>query len=340
MLEGFVLNNSKIYNNEEKNIFVEEGWHNSINNSLIFNSGKYGIQAFATNMLLINNSMVFNIWYRGLSIEKGSRTLLGKIYTYNNWVWIYLDPSSRLEYWDQNYYFTNELELYGAHAPLPANSFWGNWSLIDGNPLWVDMVWDYLVNVKNGSSDYLLERTPRYDILRWLQSFSAIYPLKYSYGKSIIPQSVPVVRDANIGDFVMGLISSYNSSHYIGSNINRYGWTLAIPASITGYDVIVTWLANQAQVNKYNVFSTDLIQSYIWNTINTPTTISLDSNGSDWTKKVITQIENLNNGYYATHFENQTRLDTTAPTTTDNANSTWRKTDLPVTLTAVDTWVW
>ena len=32
--------------------------------------------------------------------------------------------------------------------------------------------------------------------------------------------------------------------------------------------------------------------------------------------------------------------DTTAPTTTDNANSTWRKTDLPVTLTAVDTWVW
>jgi hypothetical protein len=25
MLEGFVLNNSKIYNNEEKNIFVEEG---------------------------------------------------------------------------------------------------------------------------------------------------------------------------------------------------------------------------------------------------------------------------------------------------------------------------
>jgi hypothetical protein len=345
LLEGDVfdttINNSKIYNNYD-NIVMILNENSSINNSLMFNSESNSLSVLDAKELLINNSMIFDSANNGLVIEKNSSTLLANTYIYNNAnYWVVVDSSSSLDYWGKNYSFSNYVSPFAIDGyvwaiPAIPEFGWSDWEFYDDwwffNQIWFRMSWDYLVNVLNDQNEYMLKREPRYDVLLWQVDFDAKYPLKYSYGSGIITQSVPVLFYAGVW---LGTWLSFDPDKFIWSNVDKYAWALQMPAYVSGTTITVTGTADPNDVNKYNLYSTEhLTTNYIWNNINNPVNITL--NNRDWWKKIVTQIENTNNAYFATHFERETILDTSAPVTTDNANSVWRKTDFLVTLNAVD----
>jgi len=341
--QDVTINNSKIYNNHSNKVHYTD--YSSINNSLIFNNESF-LYFKESDKFLINNSMIFNTADHGLILD-GSNVLLAKNYIFNNRrLWVGLD-SSTIQYRDNNYVFGNgdwPFESISGITSRPAKPSlsWGAGVMYDDwgyfNPIQFGMSWNYLVNVKNNTDAYLLSRMPHhYPSLAWVKDFSLKFPLDYSYGQNIPAQSIPAIFSGGANDFVPGL--SYNPNHYIWSNINRYTWVLEMPEFISGYNVTVTWIANPTQVNKYNIFdSTFLTQNYLWNTINNPVNITFIE---DWEKKIITQIENTNTNYYATHFENETYVDSTPPNFTFS-NGAWAECVqwfLQIT-NASDYWVW
>lgn len=107
-----IINNSKIYNNGGAWINIYWGRRNSINNTLIFNNnGEFWLLIKGSSLNLINNSMIFSNSSNWLILNE-SDVLMARSYVYNNghlngWLWIIVDSSSNLEYFDDNYVFDN-----------------------------------------------------------------------------------------------------------------------------------------------------------------------------------------------------------------------------------------
>jgi len=163
---------------------------------------------------------------------------------------------------------------------------------------------DYITNPINTLSNYMFSWTGMFVSFR-RQTYTGPTSA-YSYGSWILLQTQPIIYSWT--DIIFSWI--FNPTKYIGSDtIKVTGEFLGITTAMTGFNFTVTGNSFNGNISKYNLFGNI---TNIASTITIGTQTGITFTAGDGQKRVITQL--FWTPYFATHFETNTVIDTTAPT--------------------------
>ena len=216
------------------------------------------------------------------------------------------------KYYGNTKFFNNNTNLNWTNGTDSSLTWWLNsdypslwWSNGTLTTTWT-MSRDYITNPINTIGNYLVPWTGTRTGIRGQTNYTGTLTDKYSYGSGIMAQAQQVYYTWTT--FSTGWI--FDATKYIWSSITRYTWSLSwITWNVsTTWIFLVTWSANTTWISNYSLFG-DIFAYKIGQAIGQGTWIYITV--GDGTKRIITQIYSWAD--FATHFETDTILDTTAP---------------------------
>ena len=308
-----IINNIQVYNNSLWWVYFAGALNLTLNNSQIYNNVGVWVYLVQSRNVIVNNSQIYNNGNDWIAINSGSNNIINNTQSYNNIEGIYLiNGATGNKYYGNTKFFNNNTNLNWTNGTDSSLTWWLNsdypslwWSNGTLTTTWT-MSRDYITNPINTIGNYLVPWTGTRTGIRGQTNYTGTLTDKYSYGSGIMAQAQQVYYTWTT--FSTGWI--FDATKYIWSSITRYTWSLSwITWNVsTTWIFLVTWSANTTWISNYSLFG-DIFAYKIGQAIGQGTWIYITV--GDGTKRIITQIYSWAD--FATHFETDTILDTTAP---------------------------
>ncbi len=341
------LNNIQAYNSYYGIYLSENITNTTINNTQAYNNFAGILLWNTTSNNTVNNCQIFNntnigLWFVSTTTNNAiNNTLITNNGRLNNGYGIHLNAAAtNNKYYGTNTIFANKTNIWWTPGNLTAGSSSDYPNIFSAGTLSTAGTWsrDFLTNPINTNGSYLALRSgvmTGSSVVGQQTAYNNTVTDKYSYGSGILTQTQPVYYSWT----TLKTGGTFNSSTYIWSNIPKDVWDLfGINTRSSGTTLTVTGTSTNMWNNKYSIFG-DITTLRIGVNKNTSTGITLTA--GDGVKRIITQLRSSLPWFFATHFEENTTRDQTAPTFTFNNNSTTEASALSMNITsATDAGVW